>query len=151
MISLGGRWEGLAGLGEELLAETRRDAVEPTEQGAERAVETTVRALSVRGGPSRPGTPPAMDEGVLRDAVGRTEVETSGDTVEVEWGVGVGREAEARIARHAARLGISPDEILAYAHVHEFGSLTHPARPFARPAEMEVEPDVDSLLRRAFR
>ncbi len=78
--------------------------------------ERSITAGSVSGKqhlPSKPGTPPNNDSGVLR-----ANIEVSQP-----------QRLVARVTSHAP-----------YSAVHEFGSSTHPARPFMRPARDKVMP-----------
>lgn len=68
---------------------------------------------------SKPGEPPNNDSGFLA-----SNIEVSRPSP-----------FTARVTSHAP-----------YSAVHEFGSSTHPARPFMRPARDKVQPEAERLL-----
>lgn len=144
-----GKTTGVKGISQELLQRTASDVGPALIRGADRMVERTKAKLSVRGGPSRPGEPPALHEGMLRDGIGRSDliVAKSGG-IGIAWGFGVGQEALARLKGHAARRGTDLGEMFAIANTHEFGKVdyemtrTHPPRPYVRPTEAELQDSV---------
>ena len=74
--------------------------------------------------PSPPGTPPHNNTGVLK---GNIENERTGPIT-----------AEVR--------SLAP-----YSAVHEFGSSTHPARPFMRAARDKMVPAIDQMIAKRFK
>lgn len=77
----------------------------------EREAQASIRRGSGSGKPSRPGRPPNEVTGKLADQI---EASQTGPL-------------SAQVASNAE-----------YSGVHEFGSSTHPARPFMRPARDKV-------------
>lgn len=146
MIGLKVRTEGLDGiLAETLQKETAAVARPLVARAGERLMRRMREKLSTRGGPSRPGDPPALDTGALRDAIGRTGPFTEAGAITSAVGVGVGREAEARVR---AQQG-SDINVFDYADLHENGgfggpggTVRYPPRSFARAAEAEVEAQI---------
>lgn len=69
--------------------------------------------------PSKPGTPPNRDSGNLQAQMQVTM-------------------PDPNVARVTSGAG--------YSAVHEFGSSTHPARPFLRPARDRVRPQAERIL-----
>lgn len=138
----------------EAIEQTRKDLLSPLARVADRFIELARRKLSVRGGPSRPGEPPALNEGMLRDGIGRTGPYSDPGTVEIAWGFGVGEEAMRRIEEHASRRGESVGEMFAIANLHEAGGVgadgrRFPPRAYIRPTEEELSAQVDADLQRA--
>lgn len=79
---------------------------------------------------SAPGEAPAVLSGRLRNSIGREPAKVSGREVEGRWGTNV---------EYAAR--------------HEFGGRNpdgsrYAARPWARPTEQELGPEIDDEVRR---
>lgn len=151
-----GKTLGVKGIGRELLEQTARDVGPALIRGANRMVEATKKKLSVRGGPSRPGAPPALDEGMIHDGIGRADlVVAKSGGIGIAWGFGVGREALARIQAHAARRGTDLGEMFAIANTHEYGKVdydqvrTHPPRPYVRPTEAELQAEVVADIERS--
>jgi len=147
---------GVKGISRELLEETARDVGPALIRAADRMVERTKQKLSVRGGPSRPGEPPALREGMIRDGIGRSElIVARRGGIGIGWGFGVGPEALAKIKLHAARRGTDLGEMFAIANTHEFGKVdydlarSHPPRPYVRPTETELQAEVVSDIERA--
>lgn len=143
MFKISARTEGIQGLGAELLKETQEDVRPLIAQAGEKLVARAREKLDVRGGPSRPGDPPAKEEGALQDSIGRTGPFTRPGTVELAWGVGVGDEAARRVDEWKSR-GIN---VFEYADLHENGGTgadgrRYPARSFVRSTELELEAGV---------
>ncbi len=143
---------GVKGLGRELLRETHDDVLSPLARVAVAMVERMRAELGRSGGPSRPGDPPAKVTGALQDSVGRTAPYDVVDGVAILVGIGVGDEAQARVAAWKGR----GEDVLARAALHERGGFgadgrRFPPRPFARIAEEAAEPKLDGELARAFR
>jgi len=136
--------------------ETMRDGLRAMIKAADKLVARTKQKLSVRGiGPSRPGQPPAMHEGMLVDAIGRTDGAGVEGSVGVAWGFGVGAEALARMKAHAARRGEPLGAMFAIGNMNEFGSVnydlarSHPQRPFIRTTEAEMRDEIVADIERA--
>ncbi len=147
MIGLRVRSEGLFGLSAELLKETAADVRPLIARAAERLERRMRGKLSVPNGPSQPGDPPAVDQGALRDSIGRTGPFTRPGSVAAAVGVGVGDEATRRVAEWKSR-GVN---VFEYADLHENGgmggvggSVRYPARSYARSAEAELEASIVS-------
>lgn len=143
MFSITARTEGIEGLGLELLKETEKDALPLVARAGQKLVARAREKLSVRGGPSRPGDPPAMDRGALRDAIGRTAPYTEAGTVSLAWGVGVGDEAIARINEWKQK----DVNVFEFAELHENGGTgadgrRYPPRSYIRSTEAELEAEV---------
>lgn len=150
MFSVRTETTGLAGLAESLLAETRDDLRPVVDSGGRKLEERARQKLSHRGGPSRPGDPPARETGALGDSIGRSEVRTASGEIEIEWGVGAGPSALARMRNWISR-GV---DVPAYAKLHEEGGVgaggrRYPARSYLRSTELELEPAIDADLERA--
>lgn len=151
-----GRTTGVVGMGDELGEETLRDVLRASIKVADKMVAHAKRILSVRGdGPSRPGTAPALHEGMLVDGIGRTDGLVSRGAAVVAWGFGVGREALAKMEAHAARRGETLGEMFAIGNMNEFGSVnydlarSHPQRPFVRPTEEALKDEAIDDIERA--
>ncbi len=87
---------------------------------AEASRSITAGSVSGKGHvPSIPGTPPNNDSSNLR----------------LNIRVSQSRPDRSRVTSHAS-----------YSAVHEFGSSTHPARPFLRPARDKVKPEAERIL-----
>lgn len=126
--------------------ETKRDGLQAITRVADKMVARAKQKLSVRmEGPSRPGDPPAMHEGMLVDGIGRTKGFANSGAIAIAWGFGVGPEAIARLEAHASRRGESLGEMFAIANMNEYGSVnydlarSHPMRPFVRSTEVELQ------------
>lgn len=150
MFSIRTETTGLDGFDERLLAETRDDARPVVDASGRKLEERARQKLNVRGGPSRPGSPPARETGALQDSIGRSEVRTGSDEVEIEWGVGAGPAALARLRNWLGR-GV---DVRAYAELHEEGGIgadgrRYPARSYLRATEAELEPEIGVDLERA--
>jgi hypothetical protein len=151
-----GRTIGLVGMGDKAAEQTLRDVLRASIKAADKMVAHTKRILSARGdGPSRPGSPPAMHEGMLVDGIGRSEGIVNRGAAIVAWGFGVGREALAKMEAHAARRGETLGEMFAIGNMNEFGSVnyalarSHPMRPFVRPTEEALKAEVVADIERA--
>jgi hypothetical protein len=151
-----GRTIGVVGMGDELAQQTLRDVLRASIKGADKLVARTKQKLSTRGdGPSRPGEPPALHEGMIRDGIGRTDGLVNRGAAIVAWGFGVGREALAKMQAHAARRGETLGEMFAIGNMNEFGSVnydlarSHPQRPFIRSTEEELKDEVVADIERA--
>ena len=150
MITANAYTVGLEGLAEELLEQTRKDALAPVAQAGQRLVDRMREKLSVRGGPSRPGDPPAMEEGALRDSIGRTGPYSDPGRVQIAVGVGVGNEATRRVAEWRSK-GV---EVFEYARLHEEGGVgaagrRYPPRSYVRASELELQAEITADLERA--
>ena len=144
-----GKTFGVRGMSAQLGEETMRDGLRGMIKAADKLVARAKQKLSTRGdGPSRPGEPPAMHEGMLRDGIGRTAGVANRGSAAVAWGFGVGPEALAKMEAHAARRGETLGEMFAIGNMNEYGSVnydlarSHPPRPFIRPTEEELKDEV---------
>lgn len=151
-----GKTFGVSGMSARLSKETMRDGLRAMIKAADKLVARAQQKLSVRAeGPSRPGEPPHMHEGMLRDGIGRTEGLANRGAAAVAWGFGVGRAALARIKAHAARRGEDVGIMFAIANENEFGSVnydlarSHPQRPFIRDTEEELKAEIVSDIEHA--
>lgn len=154
MISARVRTEGLEGFARSVIDETKRDARRPLSQGGDILPTRARQKLGSRGGPSRPGDPPARVLGALQDSIGRNSayIKHGEDVVELAWGVGVGDDAERRVRAWLAR-GV---DVFAYAKLHEEGGRgadgrRYPQRSYLRSTEAEEEGRVFRHVERAFR
>lgn len=143
MFSMTGRTEGINGLGLELLKQTEKDTLPLIARGGEKLVRRAREKLDIQGGPSRPGDPPAKEQGALQDSIGRTGPYTRPGIVELAWGVGVGDEALARVNEWKSR-GVN---VFEYADLHENGGTgadgrRYPPRSYIRSTEAELEAEV---------
>ncbi len=141
--------QGLEGFGEELLRGTLKVAKSALSKAATPFARQMRNNLSKRGGPARPGDPPARLEGALRDTVGKDRPRASADGLEVAVGIGigVGKAKAAKVAEWKGK-GIN---VFEYAVLHERGGIgadgrRYPPRPYARTAEAQVEAEVDAIL-----
>lgn len=137
-----GRWEGVDGMGDELLAELRPKAEATVERVAMYFTGEVQKTLSGRrsGKPYRigkrgrthiasaPGEPPAVLTGRLRQSIGWSEPKWEGDTVSSEVGTNV-----------------------VYARRLEFGGIDSrgvkiEARPYWAPTILRIEPTVERMF-----
>jgi hypothetical protein len=151
-----GKVTGVVGMGDHLGQETLRDVLRASIKVADKMVAHAKRILSARGdGPSRPGQPPAMHEGMLVDGIGRTEGAVNRGAAFVAWGFGVGRDALRRMEAHAARRGEPLGNMFAIGLMNEYGSVSyalarsHPQRPFIRPTEEALKAEAIADIERA--
>lgn len=149
LLSMTATTEGLEGFSDELLAGTMKVAKSTLSKAATPFARHMRNNLSKRGGPSRPGQPPAKDEGFLRAAVGkdRPRVHKSGLEVSVAVGIGIGKAKAAKVAEQKGQ-GVN---VFEYAILHERGGIgadgrRYPARSYARLAEAQAEAEVDVIL-----
>lgn len=143
---------GLDGLSDQLIKETRKAGRSALSKAATPLASAMRKNLSKRGGPSRPGGPPARDEGALRGTVGKDRPRRDGDNMSVAVGIGVGKTALRRANEWKAK-GIN---VFEYAILQERGGIgadgrRYPARSFARLAEEQAEPAIDAILTEALR
>ena len=141
--------EGLEGFGDELLRGTMKVAKSTLSRAATPFARQMRNNLSKRGGPSRPGSPPARDRGHLRSTVGkdRPRVSDDGTEVSVAVGIGVGKAKAAKVAELKGQ-GVN---VFEFAILHERGGIgadgrRYPPRSYARLAERQVEAEVDAIL-----
>lgn len=148
-----GRWEGLDELPAELVAELRGTAENAVVDAADFFVANLKRTLSgersgrpykvSQRGPlhiaSRPGEPPAVLFGHLRNSVGRGDPKWSdGVEVSIEVGVGLGVQQSGEVAEnYAARL--------------EFGGTDSRGvyiapRPYMEPTYLAVQGPIEALF-----
>ena len=135
---------GVEGIGAELLEETAEDALSPVARAAMKLEERMKQKLSVRGR-SRPGDPPGLREGALRDAIGRTGPWRDADVVNAAVGVGAGDDAKRRIDDWKGR-GVN---IYEYARLLEEGGFAGPSgaariapRPYIRTSFEELRNEI---------
>lgn len=152
-----GKTFGVRGMSAQLAEDTMRDGLRAMIKAADKLVARAKQKLSVRGdGPSRPGSPPALHEGMLRDGIGRTEGTAVRGAAGVAWGFGVGPEALRKMEEHAARRGETLGEMFAIGNMNEFGSVnyalarSHPQRPFIRTTEEELKDEVVRDIEEAY-
>ncbi len=134
-------------LGPELLKETRKVGRSTLSKAGTILAKRMRQLLSSRGGPSRPGDPPAKETGALRSTVGKDRPRRDGDSMSVMVGIGVGKAK----ARKVAELKAQGTNVFEYAWNHEFGGLgakgrRYPARSYARAAEMQSESEIVALF-----
>lgn len=139
---------GLEGvLGPQLLKETRKVGRSTLSKAGTILARRMREKLSSKGGPSRPGDPPARVLGVLRSTVGKDRPRRDGDTMYVDVGIAAGKAKERKAIEWKAK----GHNVYAYAKVQEEGGFypngrRYPARPYARPAEMETEAEIVALF-----
>lgn len=145
---------------EGIVEETREDGLRAIRDIADKMIARAKEKLSVRGdGPSRPGEPPAMHDGMLVDGIGRTPgyVSKKKGVISIAWGFGIGKEALARIDEWAARRGEDRGTMFAIANMNEYGSVnyelvrSHPMRPFVRNTEAELKDEAVASIERAIK
>lgn len=161
-------WQGLEGLGAELIAEILPDAVNAVHDAADmftNEIKSTLtgartgrvyivtKTRPVRGGKSKrkgkratrphvasaPGEAPAVLYGALRNSVGRDEVKVvDGVDVQANVGVGLGVKEDSTIAENYARR-------LEYGGIDKRGVRILP-RPYIEPTRIRVEPRIEALF-----
>lgn len=141
------RTEGLQGLSDELIKEERKRSRQLLSKSGTILARHMRNNLSKRGGPSRPGEPPARVTGALRDTVGKDRPRRRGELMSVAVGIGQGRAKLRRVDFWKAQ-GIN---VFEYALLHERGGFgadgrRYPARSFARLAEEQAEAEIVALL-----
>jgi hypothetical protein len=144
---------------EGIVEETREDGLRAIRSVADKMVARAKQKLSVRGeGPSRPGEPPAMHEGMLVDGIGRTPgFASKKGVISIAWGFGIGKEALARVEAWAARRGEDRGTMFAIANMNEYGSVnydlarSHPPRPFVRNTEAELQDEAVAEIEHAIK
>ncbi len=134
-------------LGPQLLKETRKVGRSTLSKAGTILARRMRQLLSKRGGPSRPGDPPAKVLGVLRSTVGKDRPRRRGDLMYVDVGIAAGKAKERKAIEQKA----AGHNVYAYAKVQEEGGFypngrRYPARSYARRAEMEVEAEIVSLF-----
>lgn len=148
MMELRSRTEGLDGkLAADLVKDTRKVGRKALSKGAAILAKRMRDKLNVRGGPSRPGEPPARVTGTLRKSIGRDRPRRRDDTMSVAVGVGTGKAAERRSLDFKAQ----GENVFAVGGIHENGGVgadgrRYPPRSFARAAELEAEPEIVAAM-----
>lgn len=157
----GGRWEGLDGLGQELLRQERPRAERGVMQGAihlENQVKRTLTGarsgriyrVSKKGAvhvASAPGEPPAVLYGNLRNSVGHSDLEWETPWVVVVLvGPGLGQKPR----------GGAPDPSRSYARRLEYGGVDSRGvlilpRPYMEPTVQRERATVHRLMEAPFR
>ncbi len=142
-----GATTGLGGLSAELLAAERKASRTLLSKAGTILARKMREKLSSRGGPSRPGDPPARVTGQLRSVIGKDRPRRRGETMSVLVGVGVGKAKE----RKALELKGQGHNMWAVGALHERGGIgaagrRYPARSFARRAEEEAEAEIVALF-----
>jgi len=156
-----GEWEGIDGMGEDMLRELRpvaekamtaggirfRSELRKTLTGTRTGREYKVSKTGALHVASAPGEAPAVLFGNLRNSMGFTEPKWEGWTLAMEVGSGLGigsdvGDPEAAVAN-------------AYARRLEYGGedsrgVKIAARPYMGPTELRMEPILDALFRGAF-
>ena len=167
MIKVGDTgWQGLEGLGADLIAEILPDAVNAVHDAADMFANeikstltgartgrvyqvTKTRSPGARKSKrkkatrqhvaSAPGEAPAVLYGALRNSVGRDEVRVvDGVDVQANVGVGLGVKEDSTIAENYARR-------LEYGGVDKRGVRILP-RPYIEPTRLRVEPRIEALF-----
>ena len=138
---------GIDGIARELLRDTLAIARSALSKASTPLARRMRNKLSQRGGPARPGDPPARVTGALRDTVGKDRPRVDEGDISVDVGIGVGK-AKARRVAYWKTQGIN---VFEYALLHEHGGIgangrRFPPRPFARPAEEESEGEITAIL-----
>lgn len=152
-----GRWEGLDGMGDELLREIRGDAeanvlaavvyfsgeIKVTLSGARSGRSYRVSKTGALHIASAPGEPPAVLSGNLRNAVGYSTPTWDGWTVSAEVGVGLGQPPAGGL----------PDPAKTYARRLEWGGVDRRGvrmlpRPYMEPTAIRVQPTLERMLER---
>lgn len=146
--------KGLKGWWKTLIGDTQRDALPPAAKAGEKIERRMFVKLSMRGGPSRAGDPPAMDTGDLREGIGRTGPFSTPGMVTVVVGYGVGDDAMRRIRKIASDRGMEIGELFGKANIHEHGGIgaagrRFPQRSYVRSTFDEMEAEVVADIRRA--
>ncbi len=156
---------GIDGISRELL----RDAIAVSKSALSKAAtplkRRMVQLLSVKGGPSSPGQPPAQVTGALRSTIGKGRPVVEDGDVVVHVGPGEGKAAARKVTQlksgavttsfggvTATATGKGID-IFAVLVLHEYGGIgadgrRYPARSYARRAEAEAEPEISAILER---
>ena len=150
-----GKWEGLDGMGDEILREMKPRAEAALVAGSALAVsEIKVTLTGTRSGrtykasktgkphiASAPGEPPAVLFGHLRNSIGASRPKWESWEVSVEVGSGLGKSSKDN------------EEAVGYARILEYGGFTGrggathiAARPYMRPAMERVEPSLTALF-----
>lgn len=152
-----GKTFGVHGMSAQIAEETMRDGLRAMIKAADKLVDRAKQKLSVQSaGPSAPGEPPHMHEGMIRDSIGRTAGVANRGSVAVAWGSGVGPEALAKMEAHAARRGETLGDMFAIVNQNEYGSVnydlarSHPPRPFVRNTEEELRAEIVRDIERAY-
>lgn len=140
---------GIDGISVELLRDARAAAKSALSKAATPLKRGMVRLLSVEGGPSSPGQPPAKLTGELRSTIGKGRPVVEDGDVVVHVGPGEG----AAAARTVSALKGEGIDIFAPLVLHEFGGIgadgrRYPARSYARRAEAEAEAEISAILQR---
>ena len=152
-----GRWEGLDGMGDELLREIRGEAegnvlaavvyfateIKVTLSGARSGRTYRVSKTGALHVASAPGEPPAVLTGNLRNSVGYSMPAWDGLTVGAEVGPGLGQPPADG----------SPDPSTTYARRLEWGGVDRRGvrmlpRPYMEPTAIRVQPTLERLLER---
>lgn len=150
------KWEGLDGLGDDVLRELRPRAERAVKTAAVRFEAELKRTLTgARSGrtyrvsrtgalhvASAPGEPPAVLTGALRNSMGHTEPKWQGFTVSSEVGSGLGVKATGT------------DDPDAYARRLEFGGSDSRGvyiapRPYMQPTSDRMEPVIQQIFEAA--
>lgn len=152
----GGEWEGLDGLGEDVLEAMKPKAEKVMwEAGARFAAELKTTLTGARTGrsyrvsksgrphvASRPGEPPAVLTGALRNSMGFSRPKWEGWTVGIEVGSGLGVGADGK-KREVY------DRLLEWGGIiqHPNGALIRILpRPYMAPTALKMEPIIDRLF-----
>ena len=160
---VGGKWEGLEGMTEEIFAALRPRA-EVTFMAAVLLAEGELRKTLSRQptgrmyqitktGPahiaSAPGEPPAVLHDRLRGSVNHTDPKWEGDTLSAEWGVGPVEYARRlefggmSIVPHDVTVQVAPG---VWRVVKAGTVIKIAARPYLAPTEERIRPQIDALF-----
>jgi len=146
-----GKWEGLDGLGQDVLREMRPRAerlmktagtvaegeVKRTLTGARHGRTYRVSRTGKLHRASAPGEPPAVLTGALRNSVGHTDPEWRGWEVYFQFGPGLGVSAGGEVEGYARRLE--------YGGADSRGIMIE-ARPYMEPSVQRLEPQLERLF-----
>jgi hypothetical protein len=152
-----GRWEGLDGMGDELLREIRGEAegnvlaavvyfaseIKVTLSGPRTGRTYRVSRTGALHVASAPGEPPAVLSGNLRNSIGHSTPTWEGQTVSAEVGPGLGQPPAGGL----------PDPATTYARRLEWGGVDRRGirmlpRPYMEPTAIRVAPVLERMLER---
>jgi len=150
-FNAGDKWEGLEGMGEEILQELKVKGDGLMMDAAMVAVSTVKQTLTgARSGrtykvsktgklhvASAPGEPPAVLFGHLRNSVGNSAPAWSGWEISFDYGPGLGVSAEGVVETYSRRLE--------YGGVDSRG-VKIDARPYMEPSANRLEPLLEKLF-----
>jgi len=150
-FNAGDKWEGLEGMGEEILSELKAKGDGLMMDAALVAVSTVKQTLTgARSGrtykvsktgklhvASAPGEPPAILNDALRGSVWFTDPKWEGWEISFDYGPGLGVSAEGEVESYSRRLE--------YGGVDSRG-VKIDARPYMEPSAVRLEPQLEKLF-----